>query len=111
MKQSACLIAVLVALFAACSTAPPQRHEYSLLLDALPATSASESERTETLSIRSIDLPAFLQTRALAMQIAENEIVMARHHTWADRLDNSIAKVLGLLLSAATSAARRCGCD
>ncbi len=102
MSKSICTLAafVIVAQLGGCSSAPPQRHEYSLLLDALPTVSTVTTEKTETLNIQSVDLPAFLQTRALAMQVADNEVVMARHHAWADRLDNSIATVLGLLITA-----------
>ncbi len=57
-------------------------------------------EKTETLSIRRVDLSDFLQTGALAMQVTNNEIVMARQHSWADRLDDAIAGVLELALVA-----------
>jgi uncharacterized lipoprotein YmbA len=82
----------------ACSSAPQQQHEYSLMLDALPTSGNTDVPKTETLNIRRVDLPAFLQTRALVMQVTENEIVSARHHSWTDRLDDSIARVLELAL-------------
>ena len=85
-------------LLVACSSTPPQRHEYSLTLDALPAPRGAGVEKTELLNIRRIDLPAFLQTRALAMQVDRNEVVLARHHAWTDRLDDSIARVLALAI-------------
>ena len=94
------LLLVNALLLAACSSMPPQSHEYSLLLDGLPASGNADVEKTETLNIRRIDLPDFLQTRALVMQVTSNEIVMARYHSWADRLDDSIAEVLELALVA-----------
>jgi uncharacterized lipoprotein YmbA len=93
------MLAIGVLLFVtACSSAPPQRHEYSLVLDALPTSANVDVAKTETLNIRRVDLPAFLQTRALVMQVTENEIVSARHHSWTDRLDDSITRVLELAL-------------
>jgi uncharacterized lipoprotein YmbA len=93
------VLAIGVLLFVtACSSAPLQRHEYSLILDALPTSANVDVPKTETLNIRRIDLPAFLQTRALVMQVTENEVVSARHHLWTDRLDNSITRVLELAL-------------
>ncbi len=97
MSKVSLLLGVLL-FTAACSSTPPQNHEYSLMLGALPTSGVVAAEKTETLNIRRIDLPAFLQTRALAMQVAENEIVSARYHSWTDRLDNSIARVLELML-------------
>lgn len=92
-------LALGVLLFvAACSSTPPQKHEYSLMLDALATSRVANVRKTESLNIQRIDLPAFLQTRALAMQVAENEIIAARHHSWTDRLDDSIARVLELLI-------------
>lgn len=97
MRRSSLALGVLI-LAAACSSTPSERHEYSLLLDALPTSGDADVEKSETLNIRHIDLPAFLQTRALAMQVAKNEIVLARRHSWTDRLDDSIAGVLELEL-------------
>ncbi len=93
------VLAIGVLLFVtACSSAPPQRHEYSLMLAVLPPSEGADVPKTETLSIRRVDLPDFLQTRALVMQVSENEIVSARHHSWTGRLDVSIAKILELVL-------------
>jgi uncharacterized lipoprotein YmbA len=94
------VLAIGVLLFVtACSSAPPQQHEYSLMLNPLSPSDGADVAKTETLNIRRIDLPAFLQTRALVMQVSENEIVSARHHSWTDRLDDSIARALELVLA------------
>lgn len=97
MNKLALTLGVLL-FAAACASTPPQKHEYSLMLDASPRSGSVAVEKSETLKIRRIDLPAFLQTRALVMQVTENEIVSARHHSWTDRLDDSIAGVLELVL-------------
>lgn len=79
---------------AACSSTSPRLHEYSLVLASQEPAFDEQVEKTEALRIRRIELPAFLQTRALAMQVDSNEVVLARQHSWTDRLDDSIARVL-----------------
>lgn len=69
------------------------------MLDAFPVSDYDNVAKTESLKIGLIELPDFLQTRALAMQVAKNEIILARHHSWADRLDDSIVAVLELSLA------------
>lgn len=94
-------VILTIVMLASCSSTPPQRHEYSLLLEGASNANSNDVAKTERLNIRRIDMPAFLQTRALAMQVAKNEIVLARHHSWTDRLDDSIARVLETTLLSA----------
>ncbi|MEO1246386.1 MAG: PqiC family protein [Pseudomonadota bacterium] len=83
----------------ACASAPVEEHHYSLLLDALSdgsvADSSSAPETTDaTLAVKAVELPVYLRSNNLVMQVGDNKILPARRHFWAEPLADSLKRVL-----------------
>ena len=86
---------VLLLGLAACGSTPVEEHHYSLLLDALNhSTPVAEKTTDARLIVASIELPEYLRSSNLVMQVADNEVLPARRHFWAEPLDESIRHVL-----------------
>ena len=72
----------------------PRERYYSLVL----AGDTQHVERPTASAVRwvlaPIRLPAYLDTRSIALQTAANRIESAHRHFWAEPLDEAIAKVL-----------------
>ena len=89
------LIVALALTVAACGSTPPEDRYYSLVLEAADdGVVETNGNAAITVALGRIDLPAFLDTRAMALQTGQNEIELAQHHFWAEPLDEAIGKVL-----------------
>jgi len=89
----------------ACTSNTIQDTYYSLA----PGTAAGSvipalKQRESRLTLVSITLPKFLQNQNLVMQNGAHTLVPARHHFWAEPLEDGIAKVLvqGITKNAST---------
>ena len=82
--------------FTACGSNPVvQDRYYSLVLAAEGVAVSGDDERARSrLIVGPIQLPSYLSTRRLPLQVGVNEIESANHHYWAEPLDEAIAKVL-----------------
>ena len=92
-----------VGLLMACGgkTVIVEDHYYSLVLEAAADREVPARSSTEGLVILTeVVLPDFLMLRNLTLQTSSNEIDIAKHHHWADPLDESVQKVLIWDLSA-----------
>lgn len=73
---------------------------YSLVLEAAEGRSPLErGDAVARVAITAVTLPDFLLSRSLVLQTSSNEITVARHHHWAEPLDESVRKVLAWDLS------------
>lgn len=79
----------------ACSAAPIDDRYYSLALDGIDGKEEN-AKHVEPMSlyIEVIELPEFLRVRNMVIQKGSNEILLARHHFWAEPLENSIRSIL-----------------
>lgn len=95
MKRTKPVLILFLAYVAGCSSTPPEDRYYSLVLDAADDGVAKvNGDARMRVSLSRIDIPEFLESRAMALQTGGNEIQVAQHHFWAERLDEAIAKVL-----------------
>ena len=94
MKRRYWKLSCIAALsLAGCTSTPVEEHYYSILLDALSdSRPPSPATSNATLTLTSIKLPEYLQSRNLVMQVGDNEVVPARRHFWAEPLDESIGQ-------------------
>jgi len=65
--------------------------------------STTDAQRKIRLTIAHITLPKFLQKQNLVMQSGAHTLVAARHHFWAEPLEDGIAKVLAQEIMQASS--------
>ena len=94
MRKTVCVV-LLATCLAACGSTPQEDTYYSLVLDAASNAAVWSNDAVDiTVNLARIELPSFLDSRAMAMQTGPNEVRAARHHFWAEALDESIAKVL-----------------
>ena len=78
-----------------CGSTPPEDRYYSLVLEAADDGVIEQTEPADlTVNLSRIDVPVFLNSRAMALQTGANEVEIAQHHFWAEPLDEAIAKVL-----------------
>lgn len=93
MRQG--LIVLLASVVAACASTPPADTYYSLVLEAADEGAVEPNDDAVSQVVLSmVGLPAFLDSRAMVLQVGPNEVQSAQHHFWAERLDEAIAKVL-----------------
>jgi uncharacterized lipoprotein YmbA len=78
-------------MFACSSTAPSPTMQY-YLLDTASDKSMSDVVNS-TVSIELTSLPDYLNQSSLVMLIDDHKMEVARFHSWADRLADSIARV------------------
>ena len=88
--------ALLAICLAGCAaTALPEDSFYSLVLEAADEGAVEAVNDAEIrVDLARIDLPAFLNTRAMALQTGPNQVEVANHHFWAEPLEEAIGKVL-----------------
>ena len=97
------ILLVGMVLLAACGKkkVPVEDRYYSLVLEATelwrPQESSPDGPRVDLIRVT---LPDFLMSRNLAIQVGTNEVKSARHHYWAEPLDEAVRKVLVWDLSA-----------
>lgn len=78
-----------------CGSTPPEDRYYSLVLQAADEGAVATSESADVVvNLTHIDLPAFLDSRAMVLQTGANEVEIAQHNFWAESLDEAIGKVL-----------------
>jgi len=84
-----------------CRKPPPvEQHYYSLVLEASQSRPAPEpGTPTARVDLVEVNLPDFLMSRSLVMQVNSNEVKPARHHHWGEPLEVSLRKVLAADLS------------
>ena len=93
-------VLLLAAYIAGCGSTPPADNYYSLVLEAAAEGVAQANSDAEiTVNLMRIDLPPFLQSRAMALQTGPNQVRAANHHFWAEPLEDAIAKTLARDLS------------
>ena len=93
-------IFALGALIAGCAGAPPaEDHEYLLRPD---RPDAVQSDGTPVL-LKAVVIPPYLDQKGLVLQTGPAEIRVARHHQWAEPLDEAAGRYLQV------SIARRSG--
>ncbi len=86
---------VMLAGLAACSSTPIQDRYYSLVLASGNAPVPGGEDATGgRMVVGPIVLARYLDQSGLALQTGSSEIQSARHHFWAESLDEAIAKVL-----------------
>ena len=92
---AAALALVLTGCIGSNDTVIQERH-YSLLLDALqsPVVSTPTEPATATIAVLPVQIPEYLRSRNLVMQVGDNEVLPARRHFWAEPLEESIRQVL-----------------
>lgn len=90
------LFTIVLAALAGCGSAGPVTPDryYSLVLASGAAVATSNEDATGLLIVESIQLPDYLHGRSIAMQTGPNLIESARHHFWAESLQDAIAKLL-----------------
>ena len=88
-------VVLLVTYLAACGSSPPENTYYSLVLDAAAGgVVQATGDAAINVNLTRIELPTFLESRALALQTGPNQVRSAHSHFWAEPLDEAIAKVL-----------------
>ncbi len=92
------LTGILVSLVA-CASDPAQDHYYSLVLvpgNEAPVIVADKAENNANprMIVGPVQLARYLEQPGLPIQTSESQIQSARHHFWAEALDEAIAKVL-----------------
>ncbi len=88
-------LAGLLVCLGACASKGIQDIYYSLAPGGLTsAATQSDHQRETRLILASVTLPQFLQKQNLVMQKGAHTLVHARHHFWAEPLEDGIAKVL-----------------
>ena len=86
-------IILLCLLLSGCSSTAilkPQAKFY--LLDSLPVTESNNAKNI--IAIHRISIPAYLDQPNLVMRQADQQIIIANYHSWADNLRDSIRRVL-----------------
>jgi uncharacterized lipoprotein YmbA len=92
MIRSIFLLLSAFTVFACTNTAPAPTMQYYLLDTASDKSSADALE--DAVSIELAYLPDYLNQTSLVMLIDEHKMEVARFHSWADRLADSIARVI-----------------
>ena len=68
---------------------------YSLVLEASEERQPAMRHRTTAhVNLTEVILPDYLMLRSLAIQTSTNELELAKHHHWAEPLDEAVRKVL-----------------
>ena len=89
------LLVCLLVCISACSSTAIQDTYYSLAPGQVAnATAPVANTREMRLTLARITLPQFLQKQNLVMQKGAHTLVHAKHHFWAEPLEDGIAKVL-----------------
>ncbi|MEP0355105.1 PqiC family protein [Paraglaciecola sp.] len=96
------LTTLLSTLLAGCSVTESVPEIQYYLLDAMP-TEQEIKLSTKQINIPPIDLPDYLQQPNLVMRGEQQQMHMARYHSWADNLGDSIRRVMAIELSQPTS--------
>ncbi|TNF84978.1 MAG: membrane integrity-associated transporter subunit PqiC [Gammaproteobacteria bacterium] len=87
------LPALLVAglLLAGCAGSPPvQDHDYLLRPQKLTVTSGSRS----VVQLKPVVVAPYLDQKGMVLQTGSSEIQVARHHRWAEPLDEAVERYL-----------------
>lgn len=95
----------LLLLLAGCTAtiAKPQLYLLTSAMDGPVATAAS-SNSCASIAV-SARLPAYLQREGLVLQLAENELVAADSHLWAEPLVYGVERLLNVCLNPGSAAA------
>ena len=91
--QSAALLAVLA--LGACASAPVEL----VALPSAPAAQASPTSTGETLVVREVSLPAYLDGFPVVIARTGSALVVSRNTEWAERLSTGATRVLRDALS------------
>lgn len=93
LKLSAVGLAILCVLaLAGCSTTANIDTQYYLLHN--PTAVVTQSDTKQTVLFSLAPLPAYLNQPHLVMQLDEHQIHHAKHHRWAEPLNDAVAKAL-----------------
>jgi len=77
--------------FAGCSsTEIPDTHLYMLRAN----SNFSGTDSSRLIGIARVDVPAYLKRSELILQVGPNELRPARHHRWAEPLDQGVRRYL-----------------
>lgn len=95
------LIAQIALLLAACTTSKtPQPDVVYYVLDGLPQTHSIENRQAVTLG--SLQVPAYLNQLNLVMRQKSHQIYVAKYHSWAEPVPDSIRRVMKQEITAAS---------
>jgi hypothetical protein len=92
MLSRICFFIAIVLLTACTSTPPPPTMQYYLLDTANSRMSGDDGR--QVAQVRVISIPDYLNQSAMVMMVDEHKLDVARYHSWADRLIDSIARVV-----------------
>lgn len=88
-------LTMLTLLLGACSSGPVPIEYYVLNATASQQSSANESCTVPySMVIESVELAAFLRQSGLVYQTTDNQLTISKAHLWAEKLDQSMPKVL-----------------
>ncbi|MFC4701938.1 membrane integrity-associated transporter subunit PqiC [Glaciecola siphonariae] len=108
-----CFIICVFSLTACSSSGPGPKVQY-YLLDTASDRSLTTDGASQLAEVRVGAVPDYLNQNALIMMVSEHTLEIARYHKWADRLTDSIARVVeyeynqALIVSEADSACEQC---
>lgn len=88
-------IIVLASVFfiASCSSALPAPKMQYYLLDLAPSQTSNEPQ-VQIAQVRVTSMPDYLNQSSLVMMVDTHKMEMARYHSWADRLNDSVARIV-----------------
>lgn len=80
-------------ILSACAAVAPAPKMQYYLLDVAPTHSGSDPG-VQIAEVRVISMPDYLNQSSLVMMIDEHRMEIARYHSWADRLNDSVARIV-----------------
>ena len=90
-RLAACLLSTVAGLLASCSLPAPQADavRHFTISDASAGAAAPDA-----VTVRPVRLAGHLRNRAMAVRVAENEVIYLEDVRWAEPLDEAITQVL-----------------
>lgn len=86
------LLCLLLSLMS-CATVDPSPKMQHYLLDIAPKQNGT-SNVAQIAEVRVISMPDYLNQSSLVMMVGEHRMEIARYHSWADRLNDSVARIV-----------------
>ena len=83
-------------LLTGCASSPPVEDNAYLLRPDFPVATAGSGA---PLRLKSVRIPPYLDQRGLVLQTGPSEIEVARHHRWAEPLDEAMERYLQVAIA------------
>lgn len=91
MTKAITLCALIACLgLVGCTSAPPEHHEYLLR----PLQLAPITGDKAAVLLRPVSVAPYLDQAGIVLETADTEIRVAKHHRWAESLDDAIGRFL-----------------